>query len=104
MMKADKVSFGCRFVLCVTSGEGFEKGKIYPLLGTKHGIHILRECHYDNCTETDPFDFVACPGGIGDGIFNNWDDSGAPSFEELTISAAKYQITYMGEVVDEGDL
>ena len=73
-----KLEFGCDFAICVTSGKGFEKGKIYPILGDNNGIHILREDSYG-----DPYDFLACTGGIGEGIFNNFDDSGAPSFNSL---------------------
>ena len=56
------MEFGCEFVICVTSGKGFQKDKVYPVLGTNNGIHILRE-----------------------GDFNNWDDSGAPSFNGINV-------------------
>ena len=75
------MAFGCEFAICVTSGEGFEKGKIYPILGTNNGIHILRRGD-----DGDPYDFIAASGGIGEGLFNNWDDSGAPSFNEIIIN------------------
>lgn len=75
------MEFGCEFVICVTSGKGFQKDKVYPVLGTNNGIHILREGENGN-----PYDFIAVTGGMGEGDFNNWDDSGAPSFNGVIIN------------------
>ena len=80
---------GCTFVRCVTSGEGFEKGVIYPVLGTNNGIHIFREENTGHGA-TEPFDFVAQTGGIGEGTFNNWDSSGRPSFDACSVWTVKW--------------
>lgn len=84
------MKFGCGFVKCVTAGDGFVEGVIYPVLGNNNGIHILREKWHGRTSDpggdsSDPYDFVACTGGIGKGIFNNWDDSGSPSFEPFDV-------------------
>ena len=63
-------------VICVTSGDGYEEGKIYPLMGSNNGVHILRENQYG-----DVVDIAFCTGGCGKGLFNNFDDSGCPSFD-----------------------
>lgn len=70
----------CNFVQCVTSGEGFERGQIYPQLGWNNGIGIQRVNEAGDC-ET----FLCCTGGIGKGLFNNFDGSGSPSFNEVTM-------------------
>ena len=63
-------------VRCVTDGDGYEKGGIYPQVGDNNGVHILRE------TATgDVYDGVFQTGGIGKGLFNPWDNSGYPSFD-----------------------
>ena len=77
--------FNYHFVKCVTSGDGFKKGFIYPILGTNNGVHIMREEieKRDNDPfnyNSDPHDFIACTGGVGKGLFNNFDGSGKPSF------------------------
>lgn len=79
-----RIKFGCGFAKCVTSGLGFEKGTVYPILGTNNGIHIFRE-NDNGHDSSDPYDFLACTGGFGDGLFNNWDDSGKPSFVPYKI-------------------
>ena len=81
-----KLKFGCNFVKCVTSGDGFEKGVIYPVLGNNDGINIVREKWAGRTNDpggdsSDPYIFLACTGGAGEGIFNNFDDSGKPSFD-----------------------
>lgn len=80
--------FGCSFAICVTSGDGFEEGVIYPILGDNNGIHIMREKYHGRVNDpggdsSDPYDFVACCGGIGKGLLNNWNDSGKPSFDPV---------------------
>ena len=75
----------CGFAKCVTSGDGFEEGFTYPILGTNNGIHIMREKWAGRINDpggdsSDPYDFIACTGGVGDGLFNNFDGSGKPSF------------------------
>lgn len=77
-----KSEFGCHFVVCVTSGKGFKKGVVYPVLGYNNGIHILREN-----SDGDPYDFIACTGGAGVGESNNFDCSGKPSFNSLTTTS-----------------
>lgn len=78
------MKYGCRFVVCVTSGEGFEEGVIYPVLGENNGIHILRVSD-PTSDSSEPHDFVACSGGIGKGFYNSWDCTGKPSFDDIEI-------------------
>ena len=73
-----KIEYGCGFVVCVTSGEGFKKGVVYPAIGHNNGLHILRED-----SNGDLYDLSVCTGGVGIGEFNTWDDSGEPSFNAL---------------------
>ncbi len=64
------------FAICVTSGDGFKKGWIYPIVGWNNGAQIVRrkqdnEDYFEGCYQT---------GGIGKGLFNNYNNTGAPSF------------------------
>lgn len=63
-------------VMCVTSGGGYVAGHEYAAIGWNNGVHILRED-----ADGDVYDFLAVTGGIGDGLFNNSDNSAAPSFD-----------------------
>ena len=85
--EANRMKFGCTFVRCVTSGEGFEKGVTYPVLGWNDGINIMRQD-----ANGDPFNFVACTGGIGEGEFNNFNGSGKPSFEATSLWTVKWHV------------
>lgn len=62
--------------ICVKSGDGYEKGMIYPVVGFNNGVHVLR---HDNAD--DPYDGLFMTGGIGEGLINPWDNSGTPSFD-----------------------
>lgn len=73
-----EIKLGFGMALCVTSGEGFEKGVIYPIVGWNNGINIVRTDE-----NGDVFIFLACNGGVGKGDLNNFDDSGSPSFREI---------------------
>lgn len=65
-------------VICVTAGDGYEKDKIYPMLGWNNGVHILR------ANETgDVVDREFCTGGYGKGLFNSFSNEGYPSFDEI---------------------
>ena len=68
-------------VKCVTAGGGFEKGHFYAIVGYNNGVHILRTSEADN-----PEDHLFTTGGIGKGLFNNRDNSGAPSFDPVYLS------------------
>ena len=76
--KHEQIEANCREfveVLCVETGEGFIRGKTYPMLGWNNGVHVLRE------TENgDIYEKVCCCGGIGKGEINNYDNTGKPSF------------------------
>ena len=63
-------------VMCVTSGAGYVAGEIYPIVGSNNGIHICRENEEGDCEDN-----IFQTGGIGKGIFNSLDDTGAPSFD-----------------------
>lgn len=85
-----EIKFGCTFAKCVTSGEGFEEGLIYPILGDNNGIHIMREEHLGRKNDpggdsSEPYDLICCTGGIGEGDFNNCNDSGKPSFVQVML-------------------
>lgn len=74
-VEALKIPRAFQEVLCVTEGNGYKYGNIYPLVGTNNGVHIIREDENGN-----PYDGLFVTGGIGEGEFNNPDDSGVPSF------------------------
>ena len=66
---------------CVTAGNGFEQGHFYAIVGYNNGVHILRTSEVD-----DPENHLFMTGGVGKGVFNNWDNSGAPSFDLVYLS------------------
>lgn len=85
-----KIEFGCGFVVCVTSGNGFKKGVVYPVLGNNNGVHIMREEYAGRTNDpggdsSEPYDFLALSGCVGNGEFGNPDDSGAPSFYGIRL-------------------
>ena len=82
-----KYEFGMRFALCVTAGDGYEKNLIYPILGWNNGIHIARET-----PEGDVYDGCFCAGGIGDGCYNDWDETGSPSFVPVSVASFKAKL------------
>ncbi len=47
------------------------------MLGSNNGVHILRADKHG-----DVVDGVFCTGGLGEGEFNNFDNTGYPSFSE----------------------
>lgn len=65
-------------VVCVTGGDGYEAGKIYPMMGWNNGVHILRTNELG-----DVVDREFCSGGYGKGFFNSFDDKGYPSFNMI---------------------
>lgn len=65
-------------VVCVTGGDGYEEGKIYPLMGWNNGVHILRVNEYGDVEDRE---FQT--GGVGKGLFNDFDSKGFPSFDEI---------------------
>lgn len=65
-------------VLCVTGGDGYEEGKVYPMMGWNNGVHILRVDEFG-----DVIDREFCTGGYGKGLFNCFIGWGYPSFDEL---------------------
>lgn len=73
------IELGFDLALCVTSGEGFAAGKVYPVIGWNNGIGIIRA---DG--RGDVFVFRAQNGGIGKGEWNNFNNSGSPSFREIS--------------------
>lgn len=90
------VEFGCKFAICVTSGKGYEEGVVYPILGDNNGIHILREDKWG-----DPYDLLTVTGGIGEGTFNNGDDSGRPSFDQCSFDPDKVARAIIEEANNE---
>lgn len=72
---------GYNTVICVTGGDGYEKGKLYAQIGWNNGVHILRE------TESgDVYDREFCSGGIGVGCYNDFNNTGAPSFDDFNVN------------------
>ena len=67
-------------VKCVTGGDGFEEGGLYCVVGWNNGVHVLRENEEGDC-----YEFLACHGGYGKGIINDFEGSGAPSFEYIKM-------------------
>ena len=65
-------------VVCVTSGDGYIEGCVYPMMGWNNGMHILRQTEGGDVKEG-----VFCTGGVGRGLFNSWGDSGCPSFNPV---------------------
>lgn len=87
-----KMTFGCDFAKCVTGGDGFEKGVIYPILSYNNGVHVLRMGNASKGEE--PVDFIFGCGGNGEGLINPYDGSGKPSFELFRIRNAKGKPVY----------
>jgi len=79
-MNIPKTKMAFSLAICVKSGDGYEKGMIYPIVGLNNGVHILRRDNGDT-NRADPHDGLFMTGGIGEGMITPWDDSGAPSFE-----------------------
>lgn len=73
MDKLNKCNFSV--VRCVESGNGFAEGEYYAQVGSNNGVQILRKNGQDDCEV-----FWACTGGTGKGLYNNFNDSGKPSF------------------------
>lgn len=65
-------------VICVTSGEGYEEGKIYAQVGCNNGVQIAKMID-----EGDAICSTFIHGGIGKGGINNPDNSGFPSFDYI---------------------
>lgn len=74
-VKINKSGIGFDMVMCVVSGDGFKKGTLYPQVGTNNGIQIQRINDEGDCVT-----YLYQTGGIGEGLFNNWDGTGKPSF------------------------
>lgn len=71
-------------VLCVTGGDGYEEGKVYPMMGWNNGVHIIRVNEFG-----DVIDREFCTGGYGKGLFNSFTNEGYPSFDELLSDAVE---------------
>ena len=66
---------------CVTAGNGFEQGHFYATVRYNDEIHILKAGRNG---DLENHHFMT--GGVGQGLFNNWDSSGAPSFMPVYLS------------------
>lgn len=77
MNKEIKLDFS--LALCMESGDGYEEGCIYPILGNNNEIHIVRD---DN---GGPYDKVFVSGGIGIGDISSAYDCVNPSFVAIPL-------------------
>ena len=73
---SDQTAKKYNLVICVTSGEGYEEGCVYPQIGFNNGVNILRESKAG-----DVYIGLFQTGGLGRGVFNALDNSGRPSFD-----------------------